>query len=298
MTEVYQHCVSATDFSLNTTRLAPLARSSPDWAGCPIMLCPLPAQDEITHVELSQPSMHMVCSGVGQRWLLQGQRERQLHTAPGMLEFQASGTVMDRARWDGSAGEVIVLQLPPERVARLCPEDGQAFDLLTQYEQFDPSLANLVHALWQEAKADAPNGALYVQGITLALIGILRLRYACCRPRESARIGQFGVRDVQRLREFIAAHLSEDLRIERLASLVSMGPDHFARRFKATFAQSPHAFVMQRRIDAALVALKSDRQASIADIAAQLGFCSQAHFTDVFRRKVGATPKRWRQEWF
>jgi AraC family transcriptional regulator len=98
-----------------------------------------------------------------------------------------------------------------------------------------------------------------------------------------------------RLRAIIEEQLSGDLRIERLAEPFSMSAQHFARTFKSTFGQSPHAFVLERRIEAASRALRTEPNRPVADIASDCGFASQAHFTDLFCRKIGTTPARWRR---
>ncbi len=270
-----------------------LARPCDGWAGLPITLEPLPARDEVFDVFLPTATLSLVCTGSGKRWLKSGRPTQQFYTAPGVFDIIEAGTHIEHARWDGTPGEVIGIELPEVMVNRLMQDDAQRPNLQTQHELFDPSLAQLVGALWQEAVNGSPLGPIYTQGLTLALMGLLGARYAAAPPPR--RTGKFGARDAGRLRTLIAEQLSADLRIERLADVVSMSPHHFARTFKATFEQSPHAYVLERRIDAACRALRTDADRPIADIASECGFASQAHFTEAFGRLIGTTPARWRK---
>jgi AraC family transcriptional regulator len=70
-----------------------------------------------------------------------------------------------------------------------------------------------------------------------------------------------------------------------------MSPFHFARCFKQTTGMTPHQFVTRERILRARKLLTSTEQ-PIGEIALSLGFASQSHFADVYRRITGSTPRR------
>jgi transcriptional regulator GlxA family with amidase domain len=52
-------------------------------------------------------------------------------------------------------------------------------------------------------------------------------------------------------------------------------------------------YVALRRIEAARTALESDPRTDLASLAVDLGFCDQAHFSKVFRRICGTTPRKY-----
>lgn len=270
-----------------------LAHACEGWSGLPISLEPLPACDEVVDVYLPHAVLAFALSGSGKRWLKCGGTTRMCGTAPGMFELIEAGTHIEHARWDGAPGEVIGVELPDVMVKRLMGDEHPGVALRTHHEIFDPSLAPLVTALWQEASNGSPLGPLYTQGLTMALVGLLGTRYGAAAPVRRAR--KFEARDAGRLRALITEQLASDLRIERLAAAVSMSPHHFARTFKATFGQSPHAYVLEQRIDASCRALRLDADRPVADIAGACGFANQAHFTEAFRRRIGTTPARWRR---
>jgi len=69
----------------------------------------------------------------------------------------------------------------------------------------------------------------------------------------------------------------------------------FRRRFQAAFGEPPHRWLAHRRIARARRLLQESRL-SLSEAALDLGFASQAHFTEAFRRAVGVTPGRYRRE--
>jgi len=68
---------------------------------------------------------------------------------------------------------------------------------------------------------------------------------------------------------------------------------HFASQFRVATGLRPHEFLLQRRIRRA-EQLMSDTTMTIMEIALTVGFQTQAHFTTVFKRFSGCTPRRWR----
>jgi AraC-like DNA-binding protein len=68
---------------------------------------------------------------------------------------------------------------------------------------------------------------------------------------------------------------------------------HFASQFRAATGLRPHEFLLRRRVGRAEDLLRNSPIA-IAEIALTVGFQTQAHFTTVFKKIVGCTPRQWR----
>jgi AraC family transcriptional regulator len=96
------------------------------------------------------------------------------------------------------------------------------------------------------------------------------------------------------VRDHIHGHLGEPLSLCGLAAVAGLSPRYFAVAFRRSTGVTPHQFVLQQRVAEARRRL-TQRDASIAEVAAELGFASQSHFTDVFRRMVGTTPTGYRK---
>lgn len=266
------------------------------WLGLPTAQYRLPANAEIADVYLPDPVLAVARAGRAKRWYTVGSRKREFYTAPRVIELLSAGYEADRAGWAGVPGEGVAVKFPAAIVNRLLHSEGLPFNLATRHEVTDDRVTDLVYALADEALSGSPRGALYVEGLTLALIGLLSTEHGARRLSAVSCMTRFSVHERSKLREFVTANMAENLRIDRLAAAVSMSPDHFSRVFKATFGQSPHAYVVEQRLEVACRALRLDPERSIADIASGAGFSSQSHFTEVFRRRIGTTPARWRSD--
>jgi|GEM_PF-1635422 len=97
-----------------------------------------------------------------------------------------------------------------------------------------------------------------------------------------------------RVIDSIEANLGDDMSLESLAALCSMTRTNFCKAFKRAINVSPHQYVLERRLTKARELLKA-KESPIAEIAYVVGFCSQAHMTDVFRKRLGVTPGKFRK---
>jgi AraC family transcriptional regulator len=98
----------------------------------------------------------------------------------------------------------------------------------------------------------------------------------------------------RKVNDYIDSHITEPVLITDLCALIQYSRAHFARSFKRTFGQSPHSFVVRRRLElAARYMLATD--APLSDIALRCGFADQAHLCNRFRQATGQTPAAWRR---
>jgi AraC family transcriptional regulator len=98
---------------------------------------------------------------------------------------------------------------------------------------------------------------------------------------------------LQRVRNFIDAHLDEDLSLTVHAEIACLSPHHFSRSFKEAAGVGPQRYVIQRRIERAKTLIRRTNQ-PLALIAQAAGFAGQSHLTSIFRREMGLTPDRFR----
>ena len=97
------------------------------------------------------------------------------------------------------------------------------------------------------------------------------------------------------LLSYIEANLDADLSLEALAAMSGVQKHQFARAFKKKVGNSPHRYVLGRRIETAREIL-SDHARTIADAAYATGFSSQSHMTTTFKKELGVTPAQLRDE--
>jgi AraC family transcriptional regulator len=96
------------------------------------------------------------------------------------------------------------------------------------------------------------------------------------------------------VRDYIDSHITGPVLVANLSALIDRSEAHFSRSFKRTFGESPHAFVIRRRLElAARYMLQTG--APLSDIALRCGFTDQAHLSKHFRQSTGQTPAAWRR---
>src|ERR1700759_4117857 len=90
-------------------------------------------------------------------------------------------------------------------------------------------------------------------------------------------------RQLHRVLDHIEAQLGQSIYLSDLSELIGLSRIRFAAEFKGTTGLSPYAYILRRRIARAQEMLQQ-KDCSIVGIALDLGFSSQAHFTEAFRR--------------
>jgi len=108
-------------------------------------------------------------------------------------------------------------------------------------------------------------------------------------------IGALPSSRLRRVTEYIRQHLDQELTLAQLGAVVYMSPYHFARLFQHSTGLPPHRFVVRARIERA-AALLAAPEPSIARISRAVGFRTPSHFSTVFRRLMGVTPRAYRAE--
>ena len=99
---------------------------------------------------------------------------------------------------------------------------------------------------------------------------------------------------IRRLTTHIETNLDAAIRTKDLARLAKLSSFHFCRAFRDSVGESPHSYVMRRRVERAQ-GLMLTTNASLGQIAADCGLADQAHFNKLFRRFVGESPGVWRR---
>ena len=100
---------------------------------------------------------------------------------------------------------------------------------------------------------------------------------------------------VHRVKAYVEAHLEGTIHICDLAAVARRSSAYFCRAFKRTFGETPHAFIIGRRLGRA-VELMLTSDSALSEIAVTCGFTDQAHFCKVFRQHHGQSPAVWRRE--
>jgi AraC family transcriptional regulator len=106
--------------------------------------------------------------------------------------------------------------------------------------------------------------------------------------------GRLALWQVRKVSAYIESHLDSTIGSADLARLAKLSVFHFCRTFRASFGESPHTYVMRRRIERAK-GMMLQSSSPLVQIANECGLADQAHLSKCFRRFVGESPAAWRR---
>jgi AraC-like DNA-binding protein len=101
-------------------------------------------------------------------------------------------------------------------------------------------------------------------------------------------------RHLLRARDLIDTRYADPLDVPTLAARAGVSPAHFARRFRATFGETPHQYLLTRRLERAASLLRTTDR-SVAEICMTVGLRSVGSFTTSFGRAFGMSPTAYRE---
>jgi len=231
--------------------------------------------------------------------------------AIGMIEVGAEQFECNRQKHFAPAGSVVVINPGEVHTGQTATEGGWTYRMLypevellqktlsetTGRQQAipyfknsvmpDKELANELLALHHDLLS--PISSLECQSRFLEWLNRLIQRYAEIRPYPPKE--GYEPRAIRQAREFLEESYSENISLDALAELVGLSPYHLLRTFRRTFGLPPHAYQNQLRVTHARNLLQAGW--NIPQVAVELGFVDQSHFTRQFKRVVGVTPGQY-----
>jgi AraC-like DNA-binding protein len=100
-------------------------------------------------------------------------------------------------------------------------------------------------------------------------------------------------RHLLRARDLVDARYFEPLGVDDLAGAAGLSRAHFSREFRRAFGESPHAYLLTRRLERAAALLRTTDR-SVAEICLAVGLHSVGSFTTSFTRTYGRSPTAYR----
>jgi len=101
-------------------------------------------------------------------------------------------------------------------------------------------------------------------------------------------------RHLLRARDFIDAHYDEPINVSIVARAAYQSPAHFTRQFRKAFGETPHQYLLTRRMERA-AALLRNTDYNVAQVCVSVGLSSVGSFTTAFRRAFGESPTHYRE---
>ena len=100
-------------------------------------------------------------------------------------------------------------------------------------------------------------------------------------------------RHLVRAKDLADARYADPLRVADMARASGLSAAHFSREFRRTFGESPHRYLLTRRLERAAALLRTTDR-TVADICMMVGLSSVGSFTTSFRRMFGQSPLAYR----
>jgi AraC-like DNA-binding protein len=101
-------------------------------------------------------------------------------------------------------------------------------------------------------------------------------------------------RHLLRARDLVDSRYDEPLDLRRLARESHVSPRHFSRSFRRVFGETPHQYLLSRRLERARHLLRTTAM-PVAEICLEVGFTSVGSFTTTFTRQIGVSPTTFRK---
>jgi AraC family transcriptional regulator len=165
--------------------------------------------------------------------------------------------------------------------------------LVEPHATADPLIREVGNAVERDVRDRRPPDAGYMESLAAVLATHVARNYVTAKAANAAPYGGLAPHKLRCVRDHVREHLGETIRVDGLAEAVQLSPFHFARMFKQSTGQSPHLYVLMQRIERAKELL-ADTDMALIDVAAEVGFRTQGHFTGVFHRYAGFTPRTFR----
>ena len=187
------------------------------------------------------------------------------------------------------------LYIAPQRLAREAvmrlDREPRELELRDRTYIQDSSLAEVCRALLA-ADWNVPAARLAASTAAETVLHHL-LTQNTGRPSRPTALGGLAPVVRRRVRDYVDAHLAEPLTLDVLAGIAALSTYHFARMFRSSFGEPPHAWVLGRRLAHARILLASSPD-DLASVAQACGFGNASHLNRVFQQATGVTPGQYR----
>lgn len=222
----------------------------------------------------------------------------------GVITGGASLYRNDGGTWTTGTGDIVAIA--PEAVHACSPRDGAAWaydmlymdpnwlaevqgtEALHTYDRAPlhaPALVRRLHALTRRL-ADPATDIMAKQEAAVIALSALHARLAPAATPLAEPPGH-----LRRAAAFITDNCTRPMTLAEIAAQAGLSPTQCIRAFRRRFGLTPHAYLVNRRIQYSQGLLKRGRP--LADVALAAGFADQAHFQRTFKRLVAATPRQY-----
>jgi len=189
---------------------------------------------------------------------------------------------------------VIVLRLAPTYVERIALEEGLSrVELQDNFGTRDTCAEQLGKKLLSGLETEGEASQIYVETLANQLALHLLQTYSATQSLAERRAAKLSPFKLQRAIDYIDEHLRDDLTLSSISEALAMSPGHFAHAFRQSTGLPPHRYVLERRIERAKSLLRQT-ELPITEVAQLIGCASHSHFSVLFHRSTGCSPRDYR----
>src|ERR1700693_3057347 len=150
-------------------------------------------------------------------------------------------------------------------------------------------VANSLAKLLETARRELERDQEAAKASLVTASHILQAEIERCSGANGSTRGGLAPWQMLRVRAYIDSNLHRTIHIRDLSAVARRSPAHFSRKFKLAVGESPHAYVVRRRLGRACHLLMNSAE-PLSEIALSAGFSDHAHLCRLFRRGFGRSP--------
>jgi len=184
----------------------------------------------------------------------------------------------------------VVLSLSANRQAGSMSNLDLADPVVSDIMSSDPVIQHLLEQFDQVRSGEHEDDGVYGDAIRLAMAARWLKLNASEQEPSAVPLQKWRLK---RVIDYIEENLSGTISLVDLARVSGLSRMYFAARFRVATGVRPHEYVLRRRVERAKEML-AQTQETLSNIALDVGFQTQSHFTTVFKKFVGTSPGRWR----
>jgi AraC-like DNA-binding protein len=270
---------------------------SQSWFGFEHHVGPSPVPTELHIRQVNHLAVLMLSGTCSNRWIHSGQ-ETRCNAASGMVGFFSADNEEHAmvSRTDTGA-KAFILAIPPAHLQSIAACEGLTPSSELQARPFFHD--DIIQVLLARLVTDT-SGGIITRGLDAEIAAralVLRLVHITQggTPDWYADSGVFDSRTMGHITDYIDAHLHHYVPLADLALLCKTSSSHFAKKFRHSAGLSLQRFVNRRRLRASMALMRAD-STPLSQIALNLGFSSQSHFTRLFSELTGFTPASYRRQ--
>lgn len=171
--------------------------------------------------------------------------------------------------------------------------DPDRVEVKLSIQKPDPLIWQICLALKTVLETDPTNSKFYADSMATALAAHVLKYYATRKiilPNYEEGLTQHKLKQAF---EYIDAHLQDNVSLADISRELGMSQYYFCRLFKQSTGMTPHAYLIQQRVERSKQLLRRN-ELTINEIAIDCGFANPSHFAKWFRRHTGLSPKQFR----